>query len=62
MCRREETDLTLALVEFAYNNDVTRSTRKGLLEIVHRYSLRTATDHIPFPPNAQISQLASTFA
>jgi len=54
--------LTLLFVEFAYNNNVNGSTGKSPFEVVHGYSLRTLVDLIPPPPNARVSQLASTFA
>ena len=55
-------DLTLTLIEFAYNNAVNRTTGKSPFEIVHGYSPRTSADLIPLPPDAQVSHPASTFA
>jgi len=55
-------DLTLPLVEFAYNNAVNRSTGKSPFQIVHGYSPRTPSDLIPLPPDVRVSQPASTFA
>jgi len=55
-------DLTLPLVEFAYNNAVNRTTGKSPFAIVHGYSPRTPADLIPLPPDARVSHPASTFA
>ena len=55
-------DLTLPLVEFAYNNAVNRSTGKSPFQIVHGYSPRTPSDLIPLPPDVRVSQPASTCA
>jgi len=55
-------DLTLPLVEFAYNNAVNRSTGKSPFQIVHGYSPRTPNDLIPLSPDVRVSQPALTFA
>jgi len=60
--KQDTWDLTLPLVEFAYNNAVNRSTSKNPFEIVHNYSPRTPSDLIPLPPDVRGSQPTSTFA
>jgi len=54
-------NLTLPLVEFAYNNVVNRSADKSPFEAVHGYSPCTPADLIPLPPDAHVSQPAFTF-
>ena len=53
-------DLTLPLVEFAYNNAVNRSTAETPFEVAHGYSPRTPADLISLPPDAHVSKPAST--
>jgi len=65
VCRGREQvvyDLTLPPVEFAYTNAVNKSTGKSPFEVVRGYSPRTPADLIPLPPDARVSQPASTFA
>ena len=54
--------LALALVEFAYNNAVNKTTGKSPFEVVYGYSACTPDDLIPLLPNAGMSHTASTFA
>ena len=53
-------DLTLLLVEFAYNNAVNRSTRKSPLRLSMGISPAPLLTFFP-PPDARVSQPASTF-
>ena len=56
-------DLTLPLVEFAYNNAVNRTTGKSPFKVVQGpWLFFTPADLIPIPPDARVSHATSTFA
>ena len=60
--KQDTWDLTLPLVDFAYNNAINRTADKSHFEVVHGYSLCTPVDLISLPLDARVSHPTSTFA
>ena len=54
-------DLILSTAEFAYINNVNRSTGKSSFQIVNGYSPLTLIDLVPLPPHMRVSEPVENF-